>query len=86
MLRLCVSVHTAIAEKNHWWWSVGRTHIVKESKENKEEQLLLVYYVVVLGRAYKGVPQTGQTPSLLVCFQIKRALAKWLGCIILLPY
>ena len=38
------------------------------------------------GRCYKGVTRTGQTPSLLACFQNKRTLAKWLGCIILLAY
>jgi hypothetical protein len=31
-------------------------------------------------------PTRGQTPSLLVYFQNKRAFAKWLGCIILLAY
>ena len=37
-------------------------------------------------RGFEGIPRTGQTLSLLVCFENKRALAKWLGCIILLVY
>jgi hypothetical protein len=35
---------------------------------------------------YKGVTRTGHDPSLLVCFQNKQTLAKWLGYIILLAY
>ena len=61
------SVHTVIAEKNHRWWSVGRTHIVKENKENKEnkeEPLPLVYYVVVLGHKYINVVKDGR-PSII---------------------
>lgn len=54
------SLHTVIAEKNHWWWSVGRTHIVKENKDNKEEQLFSVYYVVVLECKYINVVEVGR--------------------------
>ena len=61
-LRMWVAVHTVIAEKNHWWWSVGRTHIVKENKENKVEQLLSVYYVVEDGRHFIDRAYPAETP------------------------
>jgi hypothetical protein len=40
--------------------------------------------IMLVLSTYKGIPRTGQTPSLLVCFENKRALAKLLGSIILL--
>ena len=40
----------------------------------------------IIAALYKGVPRTGRTLFLLVYFQNKRALTKWLGCIILLVY
>ena len=51
---------TVIAEKSHWWWGVGRTHIAKGNKESKGEQLLSVYYAVVLGRKYINVVEDGR--------------------------
>ena len=80
--RRCLGGHSGVSGK------MGRCTHAEFSKLTPNETLNSAYLLRVARGLYlkREFNLCTQTPSLLVCFQNKRALAKWLGCIILLAY